>query len=92
VNPPSDYSIGFDLLGSQRRVDAVLADWNRIAVIDADAKLIFPMGAATLLQRLRATTRADAPLPASDLHAVLEHKRPLFLDVVHDLARFSARG
>jgi membrane-anchored protein YejM (alkaline phosphatase superfamily) len=92
VNPPSDYSIGFDLLGPPQRVDAVLADWNRIAVIDADAKLIFPMGASSLLQRLRATTRADAPLPASDLHAVLEQKRPRFLDVVHDLARFSARG
>ncbi|HVN36729.1 MAG TPA: sulfatase-like hydrolase/transferase [Myxococcota bacterium] len=92
VNPPSDYSIGFDLLGPQQRVDAVLADWNRIAVIDADAKLIFPMGASSLLQRLRATTRADAPLPTSEAHSVLEEKRPRFLEVVHDLARFSARG
>jgi len=92
VNPPSDYSVGFDLLGPPQRVDAVLADWNRIAVIDGDAKLIFPMGASSLLQRLRATTRADAPLAASETDAVLERKRPRFLEVVHDLARFSARG
>jgi membrane-anchored protein YejM (alkaline phosphatase superfamily) len=92
VNPSSDYSIGFDLLGPQRREDAVLADWNRIAVIDGDAKLIFPMGASSLLERLHVTTRTDAPLSSSETRALLDAKRSHVLEVVHDLARFSARG
>jgi membrane-anchored protein YejM (alkaline phosphatase superfamily) len=91
-NPPEDYSFGFDLLGEGERTNAVLADWNNLALVDAEAKLIFPVQAAGFLQRRHATTAADAPLSADDTRAVLEQKRELLIDVVHDLARFSGRG
>ena len=92
TNPPSDYSTGFDLLGGQKRTDAVIADWNNLALVDAEAKFIFPMKGAGFLQRRHATTSADAPLSASAAQTLQQARRSRFLEVVHDLARFGRRS
>jgi membrane-anchored protein YejM (alkaline phosphatase superfamily) len=92
TNPPEDYSAGFDLLGERTRSMAVLADWNTLAVVDGRSKLIFPMHAAGFLQRRHATTADDVPLSESESRALLEANPQRWLDVMHDLAKFSGRG
>lgn len=41
-NPPEDYSLGFDLLGSQKRKFTVLTDWTRICLVNEKYKAVFP--------------------------------------------------
>lgn len=91
-NPPSDYSEGFDLLGDRQRHYTVAADWNNLAVIGRDAKVVFPFKATGFLQRRHATTADDVPLPEDRSLAVLRRDRDRWLEVMHELARFNSKG
>ena len=43
TNPPSDYSLGYDLLGKTKRQKCVLANWNGILYLDKDCKISIPL-------------------------------------------------
>ena len=91
-NPPEDYSLGFDLLGPRQRETAVIADWNDVAVVGRDFKLVVPLNAAGYLRRHSATTQDDQPLPPARGRAILaEHQRD-WLEVMAGLGRFTGSG
>lgn len=41
-NPPSDYSLGFDLLGGGRRSPIVLSDWDNLCLVTGGRKIVLP--------------------------------------------------
>jgi membrane-anchored protein YejM (alkaline phosphatase superfamily) len=56
ANPPSDYSLGLDLLGPETRNQTVLSGWDDLAVRGPDATVSIPMGR----QRLAGAVVLDA--------------------------------
>ena len=42
-NPASDHSLGFNLLEPPARLYAVVSDWDRVAYVDENIKIIVPM-------------------------------------------------
>jgi len=86
VNPPSDYSLGVDLLGEARRESVVVADWDHLCVRDATSKGIFPVTQRGFLG-YEVTTKDDAPV---DDHAAWRaaHLKEL-LEVTEGLSRFT---
>jgi membrane-anchored protein YejM (alkaline phosphatase superfamily) len=84
-NPPADYSLGFDLFGSHERKDTVVAQWNDIAYVDADCKVVFQVRSYDYSQQV-VTTRADGPVPDRD--AVFAARSARFAELAKELGRF----
>ena len=60
-NPPQDYSLGYDILGTTPREYTVIADWNRLAYVDENYKVVMPFNVYGYAEQ-RVTTRNDAPV------------------------------
>lgn len=60
-NPPEDYSLGHDLLGTERREFTVMADWSRICYMDGEYKAVLPVNSWEMNQQF-VTKRDDTPL------------------------------
>ncbi|MFI5316458.1 MAG: sulfatase-like hydrolase/transferase [Myxococcota bacterium] len=91
VNPPSDYSLGNDLLHGPARSSTVVSGWDDLAYIDADHKIVLPLGRFDLANKRRVTTRDDAALSEPDEALAADHSRVLGL--LRDLTRFGkSRG
>ncbi len=88
-NPPSDYSLGFNLLDPGYHRDyAVAGDWNRIAYIGEAFKIAFPMG-ATGAVRKEATDGNDHPLANTD--AARQAIQPAMVEIMSNINRFGSR-
>ena len=88
-NPPSDYSLGQNLLDPNYHRDyAVAGDWNRIAYLGVDLKMAFPVNSAGAV-RDEATDGDDRPLrnPAEARAAI----QPVMVEMMKSLARFTRR-
>ncbi len=85
LNPPSDYSLGFDLFGPEVRVGTVVAQWNDIAYVDAECKVVFPIRAYDYSDQV-VTTRADAPV--ADRDALIAARTARFAELAKELGRF----
>jgi len=90
TNPPEDYSLGHDLLANSRRRYVVVADWSRIAVIDADHKLTVPVGGNGMLETTALTTHDDTAV--GDFTGAFKAVRPELSRVMSELVAFRARG
>ena len=89
MNPPSDYSLGYDLLGQQERQFSVVADWDSLCYIDDDCKIILPVkGGAFNTNKI--TTKDDVLIENHD--ATLSQKRDKLLGVLKESARFVSGG
>ena len=65
TNPPSDYSLGYDLFGNEKRDFTVPADWNGLCYMDADCKIILPLK-MSLFAANKVTTLEDEPVDNPD--------------------------
>jgi len=91
ANPPSDYSLGYDLLHGPARTSTVVSGWDDLAYIDGDHKVVLPLGRFDLAMKRRVTTRDDAELDPPDALLAADHSR--VLDLLRDLTRFGrSRG
>jgi membrane-anchored protein YejM (alkaline phosphatase superfamily) len=61
TNPPSDYSLGLDMLGDTVRDYAILSDWNAVAYVGEHYKAVFPVTAYDF-SRVEVTTKDDRPV------------------------------
>jgi len=86
VNPPSDYSLGNDLLHGPERTSTVVSGWDDLAYVDAQHKVVLPLGRFDLARKRRVTTRDDAALPTPDALLAADHS--LVLDLLRQLTRF----
>lgn len=83
-NPPSDYSLGQDLLGSAVRDYTVVSGWAEVAYVDDEYKSSFPLKSYDVRSRV-VTTRLDAP---ADAKAFQSTRNERLLQVLKDLKRF----
>jgi membrane-anchored protein YejM (alkaline phosphatase superfamily) len=91
ANPPSDYSLGNDLLHGPERTFTVVSGWDDLAWVDAQHKVRLPFGRFDLAQRRGVTTRDDAPLPEGETASAANHS--LVIELLRELNRFGrARG
>lgn len=72
-NPPEDYSLGYDLLGSKRREFTVMADWSRLCYMDSEYKAVLPTNSWEMNQQF-VTKRDDSPL--TDESVFYKSRRP----------------
>jgi hypothetical protein len=84
TNPPEDYSLGQDLLGSAVREYTVISGWAEIAYVDGEYKSPFPLRSYDLRVR-SVTTRDDAP---TDRKTFLASRHAQLARVMKDLKRF----
>ncbi len=86
ANPPSDYSLGYDLLHGPPRASTVVSGWDDLAYVDAQHKIVLPLGRFDFALKRRVTTRDDAAMPAPDALLTPDHRH--VLDLLRDLRRF----
>jgi hypothetical protein len=84
-NPPEDYSLGFDLLGDQRREYTVLSDWNRICYVDQKYKAVYPYKGPPVQNVI--TTKNDEPV--GDEAAFTASSKNNLVKVMSELGRFN---
>jgi len=85
TNPAKDYSLGFDLLGSQGEKYSVMADWDTIAYVDEDHKATFGYSGVSINQKV--TTKDDVVV--EDQEGFYATHRPVLLQIMKELSRFS---
>lgn len=86
-NPPSDYSLGANLLDPAYHRDyAVAGDWNRIAYLGQDLKISFPVNAIGAVKN-EVTNGDDWPL--EDAGAARVALGPALIDMMNNLSRFT---
>ena len=87
-NPPSDYSLGQNLLAPDFHRDyAVAGDWNRLAYLGEKLKVAFPINASGA-GRDEITDGNDRPI--SDRAQATREIRPAMVEMMHNFKRFSA--
>jgi uncharacterized protein len=86
TNPPSDYSLGYDLLHGPARTSTVVSGWDDLAFVDAEHKMVLPVGRFDLTHKRRVTARNDSELAPDPALGQADHSR--VLDLLRDLRRF----
>jgi membrane-anchored protein YejM (alkaline phosphatase superfamily) len=85
TNPPADYSLGFNLLGSDHRKFTVISGWNTLAYVDNEYKAVFPTGLSGLSKQ-KVTTKND--IAVEDNSAFYEKDRENIIQLMKELAHF----
>jgi len=85
VNPPEDYSLGYDLLGPVERQYTVLSDWNDMAIVVPEFKAEFTLQSLGI-GGPDVTTKTDAPIDNAE--SLLESRRPQLVAVMKDMTKF----
>jgi len=85
TNPPQDYSLGYDLFGSQSRDFAIIGAWNQVAYVDPKYKATFPTSSLGLF-RQTITTADDTPV--SDRNAFYSTRQQSVVQVMRELRAF----
>ena len=84
-SPAADYSLGMDLFGTGVRGYNVLADWDRVCIVDDDYKFVLSLAPGSN-RGDPVTSRADGPV--ADHDAVLRQHEPLLRRVLAEMTRF----
>jgi uncharacterized protein len=87
TNPKDDYSTGYNLLKGEKRSHTYISDWDRVAYVDDDVKIIQPVNGKSFAL-LKASKGNDDPLSTEERNAVLAQKQPAMLQLVQDLSKF----
>jgi len=87
TNPPSDYSLGYDMLNGPERRFTVVSSWDALAYVDAQHKLQLPLGHFDFRMSQRVTSRDDGALSPQD--AAIAADRSKVLGLLRDLTRFA---
>jgi uncharacterized protein len=87
-NPPEDYSVGLDLYGDAARGFTILTDWNRIAYVDEDHKVVFKVKGYGF-SRPVVMTRDDVEV--SDPTAFFTEHKAEIVEMLRSLREFGYR-
>ena len=91
TNPKNDYSIGLNLFGTETRDHIYIADWDRLAYVDKDVKIVQPVNSKAFFMQ-KVSTRQDVVLNGSVAQAMLEQKRSSNMQIMHDLSHFTKKA
>src|SRR5262249_51253068 len=83
-NPPEDWCLGRDLLTAPERTDVVVADWDHLALFDANWKAVFATGSSP--ERVVLTDRELRPV--ADAAPFWAAHRPRVAQMLDELGRF----
>jgi len=86
TNPPEDYSLGYDLLGTKVREYSVLCNWQSLAYVDSSYKAVFPINAYGFMQQI-ITTKNDEPV--ADQSSFLAHSQPQLIEIMKKMKLFN---
>ena len=84
-NPASTYSLGYNLLGKEKRSFTIICDWSRIAYVDHEYKAIFPFSTKSL-DKSYLTTKDDKPL--ADSEQFWKSRQKTMVEILHNLKIF----
>lgn len=91
TNPNSDYSIGINLLSNETRDHTYIADWDKLAYVDKDVKIVQPVnGKAFFMQKV--STMHDVAITGAAAKAMLAQKRSSNMQIMRDLSHFTKRA
>ncbi|HPS55207.1 MAG TPA: sulfatase-like hydrolase/transferase [Sedimentisphaerales bacterium] len=85
ANPPSDYSLGFNLLGGDYRKFTVISGWNTLAYVDDEYKAVFPTGLSGLSKQ-KVTMKND--IVVKDNSDFYRKKQGNIIQIMKELAHF----
>ena len=88
TNPPSDYSLGYNLMGNHRRHYTVIGDWSRVAYVGDDFKLVLPFERAGFIQPT-VTTMDDEEI--KDTRSFMAQHNDVFIKLMQELNRFKQK-
>ncbi len=86
TNPPQDYSLGYDLLGTTSRDFTIICDWNHVAYVDAHYKLVLPFNIYGFAEQ-KVTLRNDSPV--TEMSAFNADNKQRLTRLMADMKAFS---
>jgi uncharacterized protein len=87
TNPKADYSIGINLFAGETRDHVYIADWDRLAYVDKDVKIVQPVNGKGLFMQ-KVSTRQDKELKGAEANAMLAKKQTSTAQIMRDLTHF----
>jgi len=84
TNPPADYSLGFNMLGSKSRDYTIVSDWYDVVCVDNQYKAVFPLKGAITHQTV--TAKDDSPV--ADKGSYYQSRKAMLLKVMKELEVF----
>lgn len=91
TNPKADYSIGFNLLSNEVRDHAYIADWDKLAYVDQDVKIVQPVNSKAFFMQ-KVSTKKDVELKVTDAKAMLHKKSNSNMQIMRDLSHFTKKS
>ena len=91
TNPNSDYSIGLNLLGVEARNHAYISDWDKLAYVDQDVKIVQPVNSKAFFMQ-KVSTRKDVALNGAEASAMLHQKSNTNMQIMRDLSHFTRKS
>lgn len=88
ANPPQDYCLGYDMLGSTERDYTVVSDWSSLAYIGKTYKAIFPLKAAGFTQQT-IMTQDDKPTDSAGFYS---QNRNIMVQMLDDSRKFYVKN
>ncbi len=85
TTPPEQYTLGHDLFGDTVRDSLVISDWDQMALVSGDLKLVLPFRSGRLTGST-ISTADDAPVP--DEAAAKLACQPFVFSTLADMGRF----
>lgn len=90
TNPKADYSIGFNLLNNEVRTHTYIADWDKLAYIDHDVKIVQPVNSKAFFMQ-KVSTKDDIELTGAVAKAMLLKKSSSNMQIMRDLSHFTKK-
>jgi membrane-anchored protein YejM (alkaline phosphatase superfamily) len=87
TNPASDYTTGYNLLKGEKRDYTYISDWDKVAYVDDEVKIIQPVNSNGFMT-VKASRANDAPLADHEQKSILQNKQTAMLQLVKDLSKF----
>ncbi len=88
TSPQSDYSIGINLLSKQTRDHVYIADWDKLAYVDSEVKIVHPVNNNSLF-KLEVTTADDKNVSEEIAHQMMQKKQKATMQIMEDLTHFA---
>ncbi|MES2546251.1 MAG: sulfatase-like hydrolase/transferase [Pseudomonadota bacterium] len=87
-SPQADYSIGINLFSNQTRDHVYIADWDKLAYVDSEVKIVHPVNNNSLF-KLAVTTSDDKSVPDAIARQIMLKKQKATMQVMQDLTHFA---
>jgi hypothetical protein len=87
TNPATDYTTGYNLLKGEKRDYTYISDWDKVAYVDDEVKIIQPVNSNGFMT-VKASRANDATLADHEQKSILQNKQTAMLQLVKDLSKF----